>query len=187
MEKNNLPRVTEVLRTEGISDFSHVPQDIMDRAQKFGNAVHKMTELWDKGILNIDILDKNLVPYLEAWKKFKTDYKIYIAPDDDIEKHFVSKKWGFCGTPDRIVYVGQKLTLIDIKSSTSMYASTELQTAAYQILVEENSTCKVNQRWGVQLKEDGSYKVEPYTEISDKTVFLSALNLYNWKKRKGLL
>ncbi|MFA6142477.1 MAG: hypothetical protein WC738_04190 [Candidatus Omnitrophota bacterium] len=180
MEKSNLPRVTEILRAEGLIDFSKVPQDIMERAQLFGTAVHSTTELWDKGTLNLMKLDPLLIPYLEGWKKFIKDYGISFKPDE-IERQLISIKWGFKGTPDRWPIVQGKRTLIDLKSSTAMYPSTSIQTAAYQILLEENGI-KVQQRWGIQLNDKGIYKIIPYTKLSDRTVFLSALNLWKWKK-----
>lgn len=185
MEKSNLPRVTDILKVAGISDFSRVPIDILEAGQHFGTAVHKATELWDKGILDETILSEPLIPRLAAWKKFIKDYGVIILAKE-IEKRFTSKKYGFTGEPDRWPKIQGKRTLIDLKSSTSMYPSTEIQTAGYEILLSENGI-KVDRRWGIQLKENGTYNVEPYMEISDKTTFLSALNLYNWKKRKGLL
>jgi hypothetical protein len=179
VNSDNTPRVTEILRGAGLIDFSMVPASIMAPAQRFGSAVHKATELCDKGTLDIDILSEPLIPYLDGWKKFITDYNITIKPDE-IERQFISKIWGFKGTPDRWPLVGNKRTLIDLKSSTSMYPATAIQTAAYQILLEENGI-KIQQRWGVQLNNKGTYKIEVYKKISDRTVFLSALNIYKWK------
>jgi CRISPR/Cas system-associated exonuclease Cas4 (RecB family) len=174
--------VTEILRSEGFIDFSMVPAEIMERAQIFGTALHKATELWDKNDLDITTLSAPLIPYLEAWRKFIKDFNITIKPDE-IERHLTSKKLGFQGTPDRFTVINGKITIVDLKSSTSMYPATEIQTAAYQILVEENTGLKVSQRWGVQLTEKGTYKIEPYKDPTDRSVFLSALNIYNWKRR----
>ena len=180
----DLPRVTEVLRGAGLIDMSFVPSAILERAQLFGTAVHRATELWDKGVLDISKLSAPLVPYLEGWKKFLKDYNIQIDPDE-MEKQFTSSKWGFKGTPDRWPVIGRRRTLVDIKSSTSMQPSTRIQTAAYEILLEENGI-KIVQRWCVQLNEKGTYKVEPYTKTSDRTVFLAALTVFNFKKEMGI-
>lgn len=185
MEKSNLPRVTEILKGAGLSDFSRVPIDILEASQHFGTAVHLACQLWDLKTLDIDVLSEPLIPRLEAWKKFIKDYKVIILPEE-IEKQFISEKYGFKGTPDRWPIIRNKRTLIDLKSSDTMYPSTEIQTAGYQILLEENGI-KIHQRWGVQLRENGTYKIEPYKEILDRSIFLSALNLYNWKKRRNLL
>jgi len=98
----------------------------------------------------------------------------------------VSKRYGFKGSPDRWPEIKGKITVVDIKTSTQMYVATEVQTMAYQMLLEENGV-KPKERKGVQLTGDGLYKIEPYTDSSDKSVFLSALNLYRFKQRKGML
>lgn len=186
MERSKLyPHVTDILKGCGIVDFSRVPRSILEPAQKFGNAAHRACELWDLKTLNVAKLSVPLVPYLEGWKRFLKDYNIKIKPKE-IEHRFISKKYGFTGTPDRYPVIKGKRTIVDIKSSTSMQEGTAIQEAGYLILLEENGI-HVDQRWGVQLKPDGLYCIEQYTEKSDMQVFLSALNLFNWKKRKGLM
>ena len=177
--------VTQFLKSAGLIDFSRVYPPLLNRATDFGTAVHLMTELWDRGRLDIKSLDKALIPYLNGWKQFLKDYGIEINPDE-IEKRFVSKRYRFHGRPDRWPVIKGKRTLIDIKSSTQMYAATEIQTAGYQILLEENGI-KVKQRWGVQLREDGTYNIEVYKEASDRLVFLACLSIHNYKLRRGLI
>lgn len=179
------PRVTEILKEEGLIDMSIVNSDILERACLFGSAVHKACELKDAMKLDYESLDKALLPYLAAWVKFKEDYHIDFT-NEQIEQQLVSDKWNFRGTPDRWCLIGKALTVIDIKTSTSIMPSTAIQIAAYAILVEEHTGKKVKQRWCVKL-EAGKYKIEPYKDNRDRTVFISALNLWNYKKEKGLL
>jgi hypothetical protein len=176
-----MPRVTEILRNAGLIDLSFVKKDILERAQKFGSAVHKATELDDLGILNTEILSGPLLPYLEGWRKFRKDFNLNFSRDE-IEKHLVSTKWGFQGTPDRIARADN--ILVDIKTTSGVYPSTAIQCAAYVLLAEEGGI-KIKKQFCVQLKE-GTYSVTPYNDPSDKSVFLSALNLYNWKKKHNL-
>ena len=183
-------RVTEILQSAGLIDFSMVNEDVMRRAQAFGTAVHVATELWDKGVLDIETVDPELIPYLNGWKQFVEDYKITINPGE-MEKRFESKKYGFSGTPDRWPEIAGKITVIDIKSSSSMYVATAIQTMLYQILLEEHGI-KPKQRWGVQLLGEPTpgkklYRVEPYTDSSDRSVALSCVNLHHFKTRKGLI
>jgi hypothetical protein len=177
-----LPRVTAILRESGLSDFSKVNASVLIHAQEFGSAAHKACELDDLGILDMDKLSAPLLPYLEAWRKFRKDYNLSFVRDE-IERHLVSTKWNFQGTPDRIARADN--ILVDIKTSTVIYPSVAIQCAAYTILAEENGM-KIKKRFCVQLKEDG-YSVTPYNEISDRTVFLSALNCYRFKQKHNLL
>ena len=179
--ENNFPRVTEILQGAGLTDFSHVPVYILEAAQKFGTAAHKACELWDLGTLNIDTLSAPLIPRLEAWKKFKMDYKIdeFMA----IEERLQSAKWQFRGTPDRIYQVNKNTVAIyDIKTAETILPAVAIQMAGYQILAEENYKTKKIIRWSIQLKDDGTYKIDQFTNPHDKSVFISALNIYRWRK-----
>ena len=82
-----VPSVTKILQIVGISDFSKVPADILERARLFGTAVHKACELFDKGTLDERTLDTNLWPYLDAWFAFKKDYQLEFI---EIEKPIAS-------------------------------------------------------------------------------------------------
>ena len=178
----NEPRVTTILKESNLLDFSMVRQDIMARAQNFGHVVHKITELWDLGTLNIDSVDPAAVLCFEGWKKFRKDFGLSFKPEE-IE-HRLTSKLGFSGTPDR--WHTEKGILVDIKSSSSMLPAVAIQTAAYQILIEENTGIKIKKRIGVQLTEKG-YKIEPYDDRADRAVFLSCLNVYRWKQRHNML
>lgn len=129
-----IPSVTGILQAEGITDYSYA--DESDR--EFGRAGHKMTELWDKGTLDIKTISAPLIPYLNGYKKFLKDFKVKFKTNE-IEQPLMSNIYYFAGTPDRKpILVNNKLTLIDIKITTSMQLSTGIQLAAYQILYEEN-------------------------------------------------
>ena len=182
----NEPRVTSILQENKLIDFSMVRKDIMERACTFGSACHKATELHDLGTLDIDSLDPAIVPYLEGWKNFLKDYGLTFTPEE-IEQRLVSKRHGFTGAPDR--WHTKKGLLIDIKSTTAMYPATAIQTMAYQMLIEETLKIKIKKRIGVQLtgQPGKGYKIAPYKDTSDKSVFLSCLNVYRWKQRKGLI
>lgn len=180
----SLPRVTEIIAAAGLTDFSFVPADVMARAQEFGTAFHMARHLYDKGTLDEATLSVPLVPYLNAYKQFKADFGFTVSTEDS-ERSFASEKWGFKGTPDIFPIINGKRILIDTKTSNQMYATTGIQLAAYQILLED-SKIKVHERWGLQIKEDGTYQIVKYDDISDRSAFLSCLNLYNWRKRKGI-
>ena len=182
----NEPRVTGIMQAEGLIDFSMVRQDIMERAQVFGQAAHKACELWDLGTLDINSLDPAIVPYLEGWKNFLKDYDLTFTPEE-IEHRLISKRYGFTGAPDR--WHTEKGWLIDIKSTTAMYPATAIQTMAYQMLIEENLKIKIKKRIGVQLTGQPGlgYKIAPYKKKTDKSIFLSCLNVYRWKQTEGLI
>src|SRR3990167_5379876 len=100
IKEEKYPRVTTILSKAGLISFSYLNPNVLKNAQKFGTAVHKTTELWDNGTLDISKLSAPLFPYLAVWQKFRADYKIqeFIA----IEKKVISEKWQYQGTLDRV-------------------------------------------------------------------------------------
>ena len=173
-----LAGVSSVLRYTGFNDISRIPENVLEPARLFGNAVHKACELYDRGTLDIEILDPELALYLTGWKKFLKDYKVRIV---DIEKHIYSKKWKCAGTLDRIAMIGKERVLVDIKSTTTMNPAVALQTAGYKIMDEEMTGLKIHKRLGIRLLLN-NYKPEPYKDKIDEITFLSCLNVRAWKK-----
>ena len=93
-----VPGVTKVLKNAGLIDFSMVPASILERAFKFGTAVHLATELDDRNNLDMATLDAPLLPYVNAWRKFKKDVGCKVL---SIEERVYSGKYRYCGTLDR--------------------------------------------------------------------------------------
>lgn len=187
-KKDKFISVTTALKEVGLIDLSKVPADILERALLFGTAIHKTTELYDKDNLNEQTLDPGLVPYLEAWKKFRLESGVKFV---HIEDPIYSERYRFAGTPDRIGYIKGILTVLDLKSGADINPVFALQLAGYEIAYNENVKQvkdKVRQRLIIRLCEDGSYKLPPknFFRPSDDTAFLSIINFINWKKTRGV-
>lgn len=172
--------VTKIMQEEGITDLSKIPQAILDPARKFGVAVHSVTEYWDEQCLDLKTVDAPLIPYLEAWKQFKADYRIEVK---EIELVVYSRKWWYAGTLDRIVTANATdlKILLDIKSTTTLSPATAIQTAAYQLAYEEMTGEKISKRWCIQLKKTGTYSIEEHKDPNDKNVFTATRTLNTWK------
>jgi len=178
-----MPSVTQVISAAGLSNYDHVPADVLQAACEFGANVHKACEYSDKWSLDLASLDPALAPYLSAWVKFLSDYSAEVV---EIEAPLYSPKYKFCGTPDRIAYIGGRLFVIDIKTATTILPCVAVQTAGYAQLYREHSNAKKISRMAVQLKADG-YKVITYKDdLADWGTFLAALNITNWKRMKGI-
>jgi hypothetical protein len=175
--------VSSILKRSGLVDFSGIPIETLERARQFGVAVHKVCELYDKKTLDVSSVAEPIFPYLEAWQAFLKDHTIEII---EIEKPVYSKRFWYAGTPDRIATMNGKPTILDLKSSSSIYPSMRLQLAAYQIAYEELKGGKIKQRVIVQLLKDGKYKLEPCADESDRDVFICAVNVAKWKRKNGL-
>ncbi len=172
------PSVTSILKP--LNSFENVPPVVLDRAAQFGQHVHKATELYDQGILNEKTLDSNLVPYLEGWKLFLAS-----MPNDIIlnEYRIFSLKYGYAGTLDRVVVFtsNEKTALLDIKTGTES-PTFGPQTAAYAKAIEEMIGLKTQQRFTVRLKPN-DYRLISHTNKNDFNIFMSCLNVWNFKKK----
>ncbi|KKN68338.1 hypothetical protein LCGC14_0452140 [marine sediment metagenome] len=172
--------VTQVLETVGISDFSMVPAKILERAQNYGTAVHKTIELFEKNELDEDSLDLRLVEVLEQWKTFKKDLNVNILLS---EQKLFSLKYCYAGTMDAVLTLDHgPISILDIKTGQS-YPSHQIQTSAYEQLWRENRSDKhprlVNRY--TLLISDESYQLVPNTTKNDLNVFLSAVQVVNYK------
>jgi len=173
-----IPGVTGILEAEGITDFSMVPEVRLEASKLFGTATHVATHLYDLGILDWATVSPPIIPYLNGWIKFLKDYNI--KKHEHIEKIIYSRIWNFAGTLDRINRPNNKLTVIDLKTPTSVSPGNFLQTGAYKIGYEEMTGERIKQRWIVQLKPEG-YKIHPCTATSDESVFKALALTHNWK------
>ena len=168
-----VPSVTQVLSLA--NEFKGINKNILDKAAKFGTAVHKTTELYDQNNLNIQTLDPALMPYLNGWTKFliETNFKVI-----DVELR-VGSMSGYAGTIDRVGLFNNKLTALDIKTGTTVPRTTPLQLSAYAAAYNEMFPKYIQQRISVQLKPL-RYSIKQYTNIADFAMFCNFLTVYKW-------
>lgn len=182
-----VPGVTSVLAP--LSNFGMVDPDVLQAAIEFGHAVHKATELDDLGQLDVEDLDPSLVPYLQGWKKFSREWSVEWV---GIEERVYHPKLRYAGTLDRRGLVTNPQTkatrraVVDIKSSTSLYASVGPQLAAYARAVEPDLGGGTL-RLALQLKGDGTYVAKEYTDPTDWAAFASLLTLRTWCARNNVI
>ena len=177
IDGKEVPSVTTILNS--LTDYSFVNKELLERAANFGTAVHKATELYDQNNLDFNGLDESLLPYVEAWDMFLHDYKPEIL---SIEQRIASI-YGYAGTLDRYVAIDGQRFIIDIKSGTVVPKYTGLQLSAYSQAVIEGGG-KVDERYVIHL-QPCRYKVIPFNNPNDFTIFKSALNLYRWSMNNG--
>jgi hypothetical protein len=171
-----IPRVTEVLVSASIVD----PQWFTEESCWRGSAVHLTCQLYDENDLNDDEIDPGLVPYLDAYKLFRRE--TCFVPEQ-IERRKIQAQYRFTGQPDRVgkVFMGGARAVIDLKSG-QISAAAAIQTAAYFELTG------APERFAVQLRPDGTYRMEQYPIRDlqrDLAVFHSALNIHNWKRSQN--
>ena len=177
-----IPSVTQIIAP--LYSFEHVNAEVLERASAFGTAVHRACELHDHDDLSDD-LDDALLPYLKAWVKFRADADFWPT---SIETRVHCPVYKFAGTLDRIGTISGKLKIIDIKTSTTLDKAIGVQLAGYEIAARSCGLIGPKEKVGrvaVQLREDGTYKIEPYNDDFDKSAFMALLTLKNWKEKNG--
>lgn len=177
------PSVTTVLGAAGLSDYSGVPQDALEYAQKRGTAVHKAAWWHDIGDLDESTVSPAIAGYVEAWKAFRRNTGF---TPESIEQITWCKTYRYFGTYDRIGrFSDGRIAVVDLKTGPES-PSWKYQLAGYARLHPEPLK---RERIAVQLSKDGAYSVKPY-KLADfrkhEAVFLSAVNLW-WARKEEVL
>jgi hypothetical protein len=179
-DRREIINVTTILEMAGLSDYSRVPANLLDRAQTFGRALHKGTELLDLGKIDVSTIHPDLAPYLDGWKAFVKDHVVeFISIEEKIAD---LGKW-YAGTLDRVGLMRTgKLGMIEVKSSDTLHPAAALQTAGYKKPWERIHGQKIETRIAVQPTKTGGYiKTDYDNDREDYADFLAALRIANRK------
>lgn len=169
-----IPSVTKIIAP--LYDFSGISAERLEYASQRGIAVHKATELYDTGDLDEAALDPVIVPYLDAWKKFKAENNVTIT---DFETKLYNQTHKYAGTFDRVVIMNDERWVIDIKATAALSPAVGVQLAGYAGLTT------VKRRGAVQLLPSGQYKLQEYSSKTDWPTFISLLTIFNWRKNNA--
>lgn len=173
LDGKRLISMTQLLKEFGLVDYSMINKDVLAAAANFGKVVHETCALYDMG--ELESCDPQVEPYLDGWKKFVRELKPKFLA---VEMPMASRTWGFAGTPDR-VYKVSRPGILDIKTGAPIPA-TDLQTAGYQLLAEENLNVKIGERITIKL-DAGGYKLIQHRDKTDLNTVKGMLSLYRWK------
>lgn len=181
-----LPSVTQVL--DPLGSYAGIPLDVLERKADIGDAVHLASEMYDRGELDIGSVPKEIAGYFAGWVKFREETGFIPR---SIEERVWSARHHFAGTLDRTGMFtkldGIKpagMALVDLKCTYRLLPAVGPQLAAYATAWDErNKPRRINHRFAVRLTADGKYELKEHTDITDKSVFLSALTIFYWKQR----
>lgn len=177
-----VPSVTQVLASAGLGfdagALTRSARTCAEYKRDLGTHVHRATELDDKGILDEATVDPDALPYLAAWRRFKTVHGIQGA-FQAIEWQGYSEALQYAGTIDRVFHIGKYDTVLDIKTGDP-HKSHGPQLAAYAHIW---TGAKPN-RLAVYLRADETFEIKTFTAGSDWQVFRAALAIHNYKARK---
>jgi len=172
MDGRLVPGISAVLRSAGLLEA--MPE--ATAAMRRGTYAHLATELDDKGDLVEDELDPKLVPYLEAWRKCRTECSFRILA---IEELVGNKHLRYATKVDRRVMWSGKETILNLKTG-SAWPHYGIQMAG-ECQAYNRTTLR---RVAVYLGKDGRYRLEEHKDRNDFEIFRAAVKIYWWRDSK---
>lgn len=174
--------VTQILNNVGLVNYDGIPQETLDHKAAIGTAAHAACHYFDESDLDMETLDPEVLPYVQAWERFRSETDFVpeliehrgIATIDGIE-------YGF--TLDRIGQFNGHPTLIEIKCTAGVEVSWGSQCAAYALAMKAEYPKLF--RLAVHLKPNATYSLVPLNDIRDYQIFRSALAIETYKHTVG--
>jgi hypothetical protein len=163
-----VPSVTQILSI--LQDYSAVDGELMEEARRRGRHVHEMIDLDNRGALDEEALDEELLPYLQQWRQFLRDTGFIVTSSEQRVYH---QTFGYAGTADAGSMEGTSWVL-DVKTG-SMPRSVGAQLAAYQAAL----TPRPRRRLCLVLTRN-HYRLHECKKLSDFSLFQSCLNIWRF-------
>lgn len=166
-----VPSVTEIIRTKyPLSKW--VPDSALER----GSAVHQgccFVDGPDSGGLKVT---SEAMPYIRAYGSFLFDTGTGIVLS---EKSLYHSVYGYAGTLDRVLKLWGKLAIVELKCNEAPeWVGLQLAAYAHLIMPELGVLIPPEDRYALELKKTGKYKLRPSGSHSDWPEFLECLTNY---------
>jgi hypothetical protein len=143
IENQWFPRVTSIIEVKakpGLYKFYAESLNFQEANRKKGLAGSEGTKIHEaiEEILagRTPIVEDEFKPSIKAFMDFLKQNEL-VVEKDFIEKRLLSKNFRYTGTFDFIGYVNGKFSVVDIKTSSSIYKDYGLQTSAYLYALNE--------------------------------------------------
>jgi hypothetical protein len=176
-----VPSVTQL--TGPLTDLSRISPEILERKRALGVYVHECVEAVNDGTLDDGALHPTAAPYVAAYRKFLTETQFVLIAGEQLMGHPTLR---YAGRSDLYGLIGAKPSLVDVKTTAALSPAVGPQTAGYGALHAEAGQ-PVEARYGLQLRPDGTYRFQRYSDPQDWALFVSLLSLHNWRARHNLL
>ena len=174
-----LPSVTSLLKPIVTAGGS---EETRDFKRQIGKALDTAITLNERNDLDVDSLDEAVLPFFQAWLKFKAESGFRVLVNQLV---VYSRKLRYAGTLDllgtRNPGTATPDELIDTKCTWAIDPATGPQTAAYSMAAAESHGLKVKRRGAVQLLRDATYRYYQFSDLNDANVFRALLSIHSWK------
>ena len=182
LDGRELASVTNTLESVGITDYSKVTWEVLERTILVGDYVHEIARLHALKQLDESTIDLNLVGYYQGIKRFFDERVKRVL---QVEAKVMNLKFGYAGRLD-ILYVNRsnRVCLDDYTTASQInHLAKMLQTAAYERAAEANYKVKISERASVLLSPVASYRRTIYKNRADFDGFVHALALSYLKQK----
>ena len=197
LDGEQVPSVTGILKAAGLIDFSHIPAPILEAARRRGTHVHSAIHYYNENDLDVDTFTANFpecAGYLRAWIAFTEQRQFRPVLN---ERRLASRKFKVAGTADCFGLLDGLPILLDFATGRPQDVAKDLQTAAYKALADEWATDEdpelaaflarsggVVRRFGVALRSDGTFTLEPFANPCDFREFLALVDAHRIVARR---
>lgn len=182
LDGERIPGITAVLKSAGMIEDTHFTAFSRDR----GSAVHLAVQYAAEGDLKTESLAAFLVPYVEAWERFRADSG-WVATEPP-ELLVASPTLRFATRIDGVGVLNGATFVLNWKTGQPA-AFHSVQAAAEAIAyVETYGTVSLwtVRRAALYLRDDGTYRLEEHARRGDFDDFRAAARVYHWQEMNGL-
>lgn len=171
-----LPSVTQILHPISLSLYEGVDPETLQLKAELGSAVHSCIEYLIEDDLDESSIDLSWKPYIDAWKYWRSVY----------QPNFLHTELRlgcelFCGTVDCICEIAGDFYVIDWKTTDKLMKTVGPQTAAYELLARDYAKSQsMLHRAALQLKPNGQFVFERYSDVNDYAIFEHLLIVNQW-------
>lgn len=180
-----LTGTTTAMKLAGLIDTTW----FTDEARERGQAVHAALQYLAEGSLDPESVHEKIRPYICGFNKFMAENTFETLIFEVPTYHPI---YLYGARPDRIGILNGEVGVLDFKTGVAQ-AWAEIQTAAYAAIAELMPEVKkamhergqiVLKKWGLELRDDATYRLKTYADRNAFKVFLSALTVANWIRGK---
>lgn len=186
-----VPSVTGILKAAGLVDFSHIPPNILGAALERGTTVHKAIHFSNENDLDVGGFMGEFpgyAGYLQAWLTFRETKRFRPIV---CERRIASRVQQVAGTLDVLGVMDGHAALIDYKTAITIDSvCPDLQLAAYDVLAREWAASDpalaeffreypFTDRFAIQLRKDGTFRLHKYNDPTLYRQFLTLVQAYH--------
>lgn len=184
-----VPSLTQVLKLQGLSDYSGINPEVLENAARRGTEVHELAAAYNEyGDVDPTWITEETAPYFNAYMDFLRDTGF--KPDPQwVEKSMIATIQGYkLGlTPDCFGTRGRDKWLVEFKCTAARQPSWTVQTAMQEAAIFGSNRCGRVRRFALMLMKTGRYDlgVEHANHERDMQAGMDALRTVYWRIEAG--